>query len=114
METETLWEKVKQSLREGAATAAEKAEHYGKLSRARLDIARTRHAIHDAFTELGGQVFGLIEEDANIVVGQNDNIKDQIQAIKDLEAQLQNQEAEFVALQGSNTTSDAPEADSES
>ena len=113
METETLWEKVKQSLREGAATAAEKAEHYGKLSRARLDIARTRHAIHDAFTELGGQVFGLIEEDANVVVGQNDNIKDQIQAIKDLEAQLQNQEAEFVALQGNNTP-DAPEADSES
>lgn len=113
METETLWEKVKKSLREGAATAAEKAEHYGKLSRARLDIARTRHAIHDAFTELGGQTFSLLEKDPDTVVGQNDNIKDQVQAIKDLEAQLQDQETEFAALQGSNTT-DASESDLES
>ena len=61
MDTESLWAKVKQSLRDGAATAAEKAEHYGKLSRARLGIARTRHAIHDVFTELGGQVYSVLQ-----------------------------------------------------
>lgn len=112
METESLWEKVKQSLRDGAATAAEKAEHYGKLGRARLDIARTRHAIHDAFTELGGQTYNLLEQDPNTIVGHHDDIKNQIQTIKDLEAQLQNQETEFAALQSQNTT-DAPESDSE-
>ena len=112
METESLWGKVKQSLRDGAATAAEKAEHYGKLSRARLDMARTRHAIHDAFTELGGQVYSLLEQDADAIIGQNDGIMDHVQTIKDLEAQLQDQEEEFTALQDNNTT-DASENDSE-
>lgn len=112
METESLWEKVKKSLRDGAATAAEKAEHYGKLSRARLDMARTRHAIHDTFTELGGQVYNLLEQDSATVVGQNDEIKNHIQTIKDLEAQLQYQEAEFAALQNTHTN-DAPENDPE-
>jgi len=113
METETLWEKVKKSLRDGAATAAEKAEHYGKLSRARLDIARTRHAIHDTFTELGGQVYNLLEHDPSAIVGQNNEVKDQVQTIKDLEAQLQDQEDEFAALQGGNTTTNASESDTE-
>lgn len=113
METETLWEKVKKSLRDGAATAAEKAEHYGKLSRARLDIARTRHAIHDTFTELGGQVYNLLAHDPSALIGQNDEVKDHVQTIKDLEAQLQEQEDEFAALQGSNTTPDAPESNIE-
>jgi hypothetical protein len=113
METESLWEKVKQSLRDGATTAAEKAEHYGKLSRARLDIARTRHAIHDAFTELGGQTYNLLEQETDTVVGQDGDIKDQIQTIKDLEAQLQSQEEEFAALQGSTQPTDAPESEPE-
>lgn len=113
METESLWEKVKQSLRDGAATAAEKAEHYGKLGRARLDIARTRHAIHDAFTELGGQVYGILEQDTDAVIGHNADIQNQMQTIKDLEAQLQTQETEFAALQSSASTSETSEPDSE-
>ncbi|MDA0709388.1 MAG: hypothetical protein O3B73_04155 [bacterium] len=104
MESESLWKKVKQGLRDGAATAAEKAEHYGKLSRARLDMARTRHAIQDALGELGGQVFHLLEHDAEARVDENAEVKDKIQAIKDLEAQLKAQDVEFSALQGSSTS----------
>lgn len=112
MDTESLWAKVKQSLRDGAATAAEKAEHYGKLSRARLGIARTRHAIHDVFTELGGQVYSLVCQDADTIVGQNEGINTQVQTLKDLEAQLQNQEDEFAALQDTQAVNKA-ESDSE-
>ena len=99
MNTETLWERIKQGLRDGAATAAEKAEYLGKLGRARLDIARTRHAIHDAFTELGGQIYDELKYHEAAIQAQTEAVQDQIETINKLEEQLQNQEAQFKVLQ---------------
>ena len=99
MSTETLWERIKQGLRDGAATAAEKAEYLGKLGRARLDIARTRHAIHDAFTELGGQIYDELKDHEAAIQAQTEAVQDQIETINKLEEQLQNQEVQFKVLQ---------------
>ena len=99
MNTETLWERIKQGLRDGAATAAEKAEYLGKLGRARLDIARTRHAIHDAFTELGGQIYDELKDHEAAIQAQTEAVQDQIETISKLEEQLQNQEKQFKVLQ---------------
>ncbi len=107
MNTETLWERIKQSLRDGAATAAEKAEYLGKLGRARLDIARTRHAIHDAFTELGGQIYDELKDHEAAIQAQTEAVQDQIETIGKLEEQLQNQEAQFKVLQEADSTTKA-------
>ena len=107
METESLWEKIKQGLREGAATAAEKAEYLGKLGRARLDIARTRHAIHDTFTELGGQIYEQVKDDEDAVNAQSEDVQNHIATIRELEDQLSSQEAEFKALQEAEDTAEA-------
>ena len=48
----TLWDRIKQSLLDSATVAAEKAEYLGKIGRARLDIAETRHAVRDALADL--------------------------------------------------------------
>ena len=102
MNTESLWEKIKQGLRDGAATAAEKAEYLGKLGRARLDMARTRHAIHDAFTELGGQIYDELKDHEAAIEAQTEAVQDQVETIRKLEEQLQNQEVQFKALQESD------------
>ena len=102
MNSETLWEKIKQGLRDGAATAAEKAEYLGRLGRARLDIARTRHAIHDAFTELGGQIYEELKDHEAAIEAQTEAVQGQIATIGKLEEQLQNQEAQFKTLQESD------------
>ena len=107
METESLWEKIKQGLREGAATAAEKAEYLGKLGRARLDIAHTRHAIHDTFTELGGQIYEQVKDDEDAVNTQSEDVQNHIATIRELEDQLSAQEAEFKALQEAEDTAEA-------
>lgn len=107
MNTETLWERIKQGLRDGAATAAEKAEYLGKLGRARLDIARTRHAIHDAFTELGGQIYDELKNHEAAIQAQTEAVQDQIETIGKLEEQLQNQEAQFKVLQEADSTTKA-------
>jgi hypothetical protein len=99
MQPETLWEKLKQSIKESAATAAVKAEHLGKLGRARLDLAHTRNAIHNAFAELGAQVYHLIEQNPDMLLAQHETVQTQINAIKNLEEQLKNQEIAFKNLQ---------------
>ena len=104
MDTDSLWEKIKQGLKEGAATAAEKAEYLGKLGRARLDIARTRHAIHDSFTELGAQVYEQLQNDEEALGAQTDAVQNHVQTIYSLEEQLQQQETEFKALHENNNS----------
>lgn len=99
MDTESLWEKIKQGLKEGAATAAEKAEYLGKLGRARLDIARTRHAVHDSFTELGAQIYEQLQNDEDDLGAQTDAVQTHVQTIRALEEQLQQRETEFKTLQ---------------
>jgi len=99
MDTESLWERIKQGLKEGAATAAEKAEYLGKLGRARLDIARTRHAVHDSFTELGAQIYEQLQNDEDALGAQTDAVQNHVQTIRGLEEQLQQRETEFKALQ---------------
>ena len=98
MEPETLWERIKQGLRESASTAVEKAEYLGKLGRARLDIAKTRHAIHDAFAELGGRVYNQIEQDKDAAITREGDVQDLIQKIEGMEALLQQQEDSLQAL----------------
>ncbi len=107
MNTESLWEKIKQGLREGAATAAEKAEYLGKLGRARLDIARTRHAIHDAFTELGGQIYEQLKDHEAAIQAQTEAVQDQIGTLCKLEEQLQNEEEQFKVLQEGDSMTNA-------
>ena len=99
MDTESLWEKIKQGLKEGAATAAEKAEYLGKLGRARLDIARTRHAVHDSFTELGAQIYEQLQNDEDALGAQTAAVQTHVQTIRALEEQLQQRETEFKTLQ---------------
>ena len=98
MEAESLWERIKQGLRDSATTAAEKAEYLGKLGRARLDIAKTRNAIHDAFSELGGQVYVHLEQDGDRAIAEQANVQSQIQSIKNLETELKEREEIFQAL----------------
>ena len=99
MNTDSLWTKIKQGLRDGAATAAERAEYLGRLGRARLDMARTRHAIHDAFTELGGQIYDQLKDDKTAAEAQTESVQKNIETIRELEEQLQSQERQFKALQ---------------
>ena len=98
MEPETLWERIKQGLRESASTAAEKAEYLGKLGRARLDIAKTRHAIHDAFAQLGGLVYNQIEQDKDAAITREGDVQNLIQKIEGMEALLKGQEDSLQAL----------------
>ena len=112
MESETLWERIKQGILESASTAAGKAEHFGKVGRARLDIAETRHAIRDALSELGGAVYSRLKQDSDTAVGRQEDVQGLIQKVGELEGVLQEREDRLQALKdGGGAESKADKAD---
>ena len=108
METDTLWERIKQGVLESASTAAEKAEYLGRIGRARLDIAGTRHAIHEAFAELGGVVYTCLQDGKKTAVAQKDDVQMLVGKISDLETLLKEREASLDGLRDGNSADEAP------
>ena len=85
---DSLWDKIKQSLIDNANVAAEKAEYLGKIGRARLDIAKTRHVIRDRFADLGGEVFQSLQDNTGEFNPSKESTKELIQQIHGLESEL--------------------------
>jgi hypothetical protein len=113
MDTDTLWERIKKGIIDSAATAAHKAEHLGKIGRARLDIAGTRHAIHEAFSELGGAVYAHMSAGSDVGVAQTDDVQDLVRRINELENLLQEREAHLKNLKAGNSEEKEKAAEAE-
>ncbi len=108
---DSLWDKIKRSVIDSANVAAEKAEYLGKIGRARLDIAKTRHAIRDRFADLGGLVYeGLKSDDGSDIAG-SDEVKGLVSVISDLEQELGRREEALNALR--EEAGEAEEVDTE-
>ena len=108
---DSIWDKIKRSVIDSANVAAEKAEYLGKIGRARLDIAKTRHAIRDRFADLGGLVYeGLKSDDGSDIAG-IDEVKVLVSVISDLEQELGRREEALNALR--EEAGEAEEVDTE-
>ena len=114
MDTDTLWVRIKRGIIDSAATAAHKAEHLGKIGRARLDIAGTRHAIHEAFAELGGAVYAHLSGDGEADVAQADDVQDLVRRINELETLLQERETRLNNLKAGNNQEEEKTEEAES
>ncbi len=113
MDTDTLWERIKKGIIDSAATAAHKAEHLGRIGRARLDIAGTRHAIHEAFAELGGAVYARLSEGSDAGVALTDDVQDLVRRINELESLLQEREIRLKRLKAGNNQEEEKAAEAE-
>jgi hypothetical protein len=98
----TLWDRIKQSLLDGATSAAEKAEYLGKIGRARLDIAETRHATRDALADLGGKVYNGIRSGENSGVLESEQVSAVVAKIESLEEELKVREDALSELRASD------------
>jgi len=108
---DSLWDKIKQSLVDSASAAAEKAEYLGKIGRARLDIAETRHAIRDRFADLGGLAYeNLQSASAGSDMAANEDVKRLIDTISSLEDELKTREEALSDLRADAEDSEEPEA----
>ena len=113
MDADTLWARIKRGIIDSAATAAHKAEHLGKIGRARLDIAGTRHAIHEAFAELGGAAYAHLSEGGDVDVARADDVQNLVRRISELEDLLREREAHLNNLKAGNNQDEEKTAEAE-
>lgn len=96
---EDLWAKIKKSVIEGAAYAAEKTEELTKLGKVKIEILNIKRKISTKFTELGGITYGAIKEKNLEKEMKSDRVKSVVEAVEKLEAQLEAKEKEYEELQ---------------
>ncbi len=113
MNTDTLWERIKRGIIDSAATAAHKAERLGRIGRARLDIAGARHAIHEAFAELGGAVYARLSEGNDSGGVQTDEVQELVRRINELENLLQERETHLKNLKAGKSQEEEKAAEAE-
>ena len=111
--TVTLWDRIKQSLLDSATVAAEKAEYLGRVGRARLDIAETRHAIRDALADLGGKVYGGVQSGEGDNLLKSEAVSTLVQKIGGLEEELKSREKKLESLRSTDegATDEAPDSE---
>ena len=98
----TLWDTIKKGIKDGAKIAkdgahiaAEKAEILSRKSKVMIEISNIKRKIEKNFTELGGKVYHLIQEEKVENVAEKDEIKKLLDTISALEEDMKKKEKEL-------------------
>lgn len=92
---ETLWDRVKKTVLDGAAYAAEKTEELTKLSKMKIEILNIKYKISKSFTELGGLAYDCFKSGKSEEILQSNEIKSIVGNIQKLEKDLDEKEKLF-------------------
>ena len=97
---ETIWEKTRKTLIEIFETGREKAEEYTKKGKERWEMYTLKREIAKQFTQLGGLVYGLLVEKRTTRIAGDQEVKERIAKIKELEEDLRRKEKSLGDLSG--------------
>ncbi|HJP33660.1 MAG: hypothetical protein QF689_10110 [Candidatus Latescibacteria bacterium] len=110
---ERMWDSIKRSLQDGAAIAFDKAEGLTQVGRARLDIAAAKTRMSRLRGELGTTVFNRIEAGQGAGIGDDDEIRDLCDRIREAAAALDASEEEFEQVRRDLQAEDSDPAETE-
>jgi hypothetical protein len=93
---DNVWERIKKSLKDGAALSMEKIEEYTKIGKLKIEEFAAKRKIERNFVDIGERVFelltdnkaGEIEKDI-LVCNAVDNIKTLREELVDIEKRIQ-------------------------
>jgi hypothetical protein len=85
---DNMWDKIKKSVREGAAVSMEKIEEYTKLGKLKVEEMAAKRKIERNFGDIGERVFDLIEENKNGEIPQDLTIKKAVDNVIALREEL--------------------------
>jgi hypothetical protein len=63
VQMDTMWDKVKKGLRDGAAMSVEKIEEYTKVGKLKIEELSAKRKIERTFMDLGERAFDLIDSE---------------------------------------------------
>lgn len=85
---DTMWEKIKKGLRDGASLSMEKIEEYTKIGKLKIEEMAAKRKITRNFIDIGERVFDLVDGDKGSKVEGDLAIKTSIENIKTLRQEL--------------------------
>lgn len=91
----SFWENLSNVFKKGVSVVAKKTDEYTKIGKIKVDIIGVKRDIDKQFTELGGKVYHLIVEENNSRVASNQEVKDIIDKVKQLNVTLEEKKEEL-------------------
>ncbi len=100
----TLFEDIKNGIRDGIELVVDKTEEYSKIGKLKVDILGIKRNIEKAFSELGGQTFELLSKDDKADVSADPEVKKMIAELHDLEESLDSKKNEIIQVKEQKET----------
>ncbi len=98
MDGKNVWGKIKKTVADGVAVAAEKTEEYTRLGKAKLDILTIRRSITQKRTELGSAVYAAVKEGRTDAAFTSDAVRGYIAELDRLDKELEDKQAQYDVL----------------
>ena len=83
-----FWEDLSNMFRRGVSTVAKKTDEYTKIGKIKVDIIGIKREIDKLFGLLGGKVYHLIAEEKNTKIASNEEVKELMAKINELNEKL--------------------------
>ena len=85
---DTMWEKIKKGLKDGATLSMEKIEEYTKIGKLKIEELAAKRKITRNLIDIGERTFDLVETDKGATTDKDLAIKTSIENIKALRAEI--------------------------
>jgi hypothetical protein len=96
---DTMWEKIKKGLKDGATLSMEKIEEYTKIGKLKVEELAAKRKVTRNFIDIGERSFDLIEENKGSSVETDLAVKTSMENIKALRQELIDLDAKIKAIQ---------------
>lgn len=111
---DTMWEKIKKGLKEGAVYSMEKIEEYSKIGKLKVEELAAKRKITRNFIDIGERTFDLVETNKASQVGSDLAVKTSMENIKALRQEIADIDRKIREIQeASRKTRDGAEEDEE-
>ncbi|MBN2354954.1 hypothetical protein JXO59_02515 [candidate division KSB1 bacterium] len=91
----TIFDDLKEGLRDGLNIVVKKTGEYTKLGKLNIDLIGLRREIEQLFSELGGRTFEIITKEPDVAVKEDEEVKQLVEKLKNLEAKLAQKKVEM-------------------
>jgi hypothetical protein len=98
MDFDNAWEKIKRSVRDGAALSIEKIEEYSKIGKLKVEEFATKKKIERNYVDIGERVFELVQAKKNSEATTDIVVKKAIANIESLKNELISIEKKIQAI----------------
>ena len=91
----SFWDDLSRVFKKSVSVVAKKTDEYTKIGKIKVDIIGIKRDIDKQFNALGANVYRLIVEESNTRVGSNEEVKEILDKVKELNKTLNEKKEEL-------------------